>query len=184
MCFPFPPGNKSNTSNILTPVRSQTIPRTTARSCLCLWVFCPPKYRWAVPDETPEELREHPGIALRANLGISLFGTAGSPQALQNKGDLKSLFQSISRIALPSIRLLGRMAQKPNRNRKPEPSEPFFPETGSGTGTAGTVFQEPKPESEPSFSVKTVLKHAQNPFQRRTVGADNRNRSNRPVQEP
>ena len=79
---------------------------------------------------------------------------------------------------------LSRMAQEPNWNQKPEPSEPFFPETGSGTGTTGTVFQEPKPESEPSFSVKTVLKHAQNPFQRRTVGTDNRNCSNRPVQEP
>ena len=29
-----------------------------------------------------------------------------------------------------------------------------FPETESGTGTAGTVFQEPKPEPEPSFPVK------------------------------
>ena len=44
-----------------------------------------------------------------------------------------------------------RVAQEPNRNREPEPSEPFFPETESGTGTAGTVFQEPKPEPEPSF---------------------------------
>ena len=47
-----------------------------------------------------------------------------------------------------------RVAQEPNQNREPEPSEPFFPETGSGTGTAGTVFQEPKPEPEPSFPVK------------------------------
>ena len=30
----------------------------------------------------------------------------------------------------------------------------IFPETESGTGTAGTVFQEPKPEPEPSFPVK------------------------------
>ena len=29
-----------------------------------------------------------------------------------------------------------------------------FPETESGTGTAGTVFQEPKPEPEPSFPLK------------------------------
>ena len=29
-----------------------------------------------------------------------------------------------------------------------------FPETESGTGTARTVFQEPKPEPEPSFPVK------------------------------
>ena len=40
------------------------------------------------------------------------------------------------------------MAQEPNRNREPEPSEPFkkiFAGTERGTGTAGTVFQEPKP---------------------------------------
>ena len=47
---------------------------------------------------------------------------------------------------------LSRVAQEPNRNRKPEPSEPFKTETESGTGTAGTVFQEPEPE--PSFPVQ------------------------------
>ena len=36
---------------------------------------------------------------------------------------------------------------------EPEPETgTVFPETESGTGTAGTVFQEPKPE--PSFPVK------------------------------
>ena len=46
-----------------------------------------------------------------------------------------------------------RVAQEPNRNRESEPEigTVFFPETESGTGTAGTVFQEPKPE--PSFPV-------------------------------
>ena len=29
-----------------------------------------------------------------------------------------------------------------------------FPGTERGTGTAGTVFQEPKPEPEPSFPAK------------------------------
>ena len=47
-----------------------------------------------------------------------------------------------------------RVAQEPNRNREPKPSEPYFPKTESGTGTAGTVLQEPKPEPEPSFPVK------------------------------
>ena len=51
--------------------------------------------------------------------------------------------------------VLSRVAQEPNRNRKPEPSEPFFP----GTETAEPeppepFFQEPKPEPEPSFPVK------------------------------
>ena len=34
-----------------------------------------------------------------------------------------------------------------------------FPGTGGRTGTAGTVFQEPKPEPEPSLSDKPLLKH-------------------------
>ena len=53
------------------------------------------------------------------------------------------------------------MAREPNRNRKPELSEPFF--------------QEPKPE--PSLSVKTVVKQKKKKtFQRGTVGTKNRNR--------
>ena len=32
------------------------------------------------------------------------------------------------------------LQQEPNRNQKLEPSEPFFPGTINGTGTAGTVF--------------------------------------------
>ena len=44
-----------------------------------------------------------------------------------------------------------------------------FPETERGTGTVGTVFQEPKPE--PSLSVKTVLKQ-KSPFQRGTAGTE------------
>ena len=44
-----------------------------------------------------------------------------------------------------------RVAQDPNQNRKPELSELFFPETEHGTGTAGTVFEEPKPELSFSF---------------------------------
>ena len=31
--------------------------------------------------------------------------------------------------------------------------------TESGTGTDGTVFQEPKPEPEPCFPLKTALRH-------------------------
>ena len=73
------------------------------------------------------------------------------------------------------------MAQELNRNRKPEPSEPF---SQKPEAEPPEPFFEPKPESEPSLSVKTVLKDAQNPLQRGTVGTDNRNRSNRPVQEP
>ena len=47
-----------------------------------------------------------------------------------------------------------------------------FPETERGIGTVGTVFQEPKPEPEPSLSVKTVLKQ-KNPFQRGTLRTEN-----------
>ena len=39
---------------------------------------------------------------------------------------------------------------------KSELLEPFFPGTETDTGTAGTSFQEPKPE--PCFSAKTLLK--------------------------
>ena len=58
--------------------------------------------------------------------------------------------------------------------------------TESGTGTAGTVFQEPKPEPEPSFPVKNVLKHRKALFCRGTAGTENRNRSNRstPKRQP
>ena len=87
----------------------------------------------------------------------------------------------------PEYLLLCRVAREPNENRKPEPSEPFFPETESGTGTAGTVFQEPKPEPEPSFPVKNVLKHRKKkkrPFCRGTAGTENRNRSNRSTPKP
>ena len=56
--------------------------------------------------------------------------------------------------------LFNRVAQEPNRNRKPEPETgtvgTVFPETEVGTGTVGTVFQEPKPE--PCLSVKPELK--------------------------
>ena len=33
------------------------------------------------------------------------------------------------------------MAQEPSWNRKPDPLEPFFSGTGSGTGTVETVFR-------------------------------------------
>ena len=56
-----------------------------------------------------------------------------------------------------------------------------FPATERGTGTVGTVSQEPKPE--PSLPVKTVLKQIKS-FSERNVGTENRNRSNRPMQEP
>ena len=75
----------------------------------------------------------------------------------------------------------------PNRNRKPQPSEPFFPGTGGRTGTAGTVFQEPKPEPEPSLSDRTLLKHRETTSPREpsepktrtagTVPCTNRNRA-------
>ena len=60
--------------------------------------------------------------------------------------------------------VLNRVAQEPNWNRKPEPPEPFFPETESGTGTTGTVFQEPKPE--PFFPVKLYW-NTEKPFLQR-----------------
>ena len=50
-----------------------------------------------------------------------------------------------------------RVSQEPNRNRKPEPTEP------KSEPALGTVFQEPKPEPEPCLSVKPILKQ-KNPF--------------------
>ena len=63
----------------------------------------------------------------------------------------------------------------------------FFPRAKSGTGTAGTSFQEPKPEPEPCLSVKTQLKYRETLSQEepsepqtgtaRTVPCTNRNRT-------
>ena len=52
-----------------------------------------------------------------------------------------------------------------------------FPETESGTGTAGTIFQEPKPEPEPSFPVK-VYWNTEKPFMQR----NRRNRKPEPIE--
>ena len=72
------------------------------------------------------------------------------------------------------------MNQEPNRNRKPEPSEPFF--------------QEPKEEPEPSepffrnrnrnrpFPLNNV--ETEKSFQRGTIGTESRNRSNPPMHKP
>ena len=55
-----------------------------------------------------------------------------------------------------------------------------FPGTERGTGTAGTVFQEPKPEPEPSSLLNCTETH-KNPLLRGTAGTENRNRSNRSI---
>ena len=81
-----------------------------------------------------------------------------------------------------SIAIL-RVAQEPNRNREPEPSEPLFP--------------KPKAEPEPPepFSrnrnrnrnrpfLLNYTKTQKNPFDRGTAGTENRNRSNRSIPEP
>ena len=77
-----------------------------------------------------------------------------------------------------------------------------FPETEGGTETVETVFamlgrctllqppvvetdfQEPKPELEPSLSVKTVLKQKKKVSREGTVRTENRNCSNRPMHKP
>ena len=69
------------------------------------------------------------------------------------------------------------MAEEPNRNRKPEPSEPFFPKPKAETGTAGTVFREPKPEPEPSFPAK-LYRNTEKPFLER----NRRNRKPEPLE--
>ena len=48
------------------------------------------------------------------------------------------------------------MAQEPNRNRKPEPFEPFFQTPKEQPEPSEPFFQEPKPEPGPSLSVETV----------------------------
>ena len=76
-----------------------------------------------------------------------------------------------------------RMAQEPNRNRKPEPLEPFFPKPK----------EEPEPQepfSRTETGTGTVLfllnctGTQKNPFCRRTAGTENRNRSNRSTPKP
>ena len=70
---------------------------------------------------------------------------------------------------------------------EPEPEtgtvRTVFPGTERGTGTAGTVFQEPKPEPEPSFLLNCT-ETPKIPFSRGTAGTENRNRSNRPIPKP
>ena len=58
-----------------------------------------------------------------------------------------------------------------------------FPGTERGTGSAGTVFQEPKPELEPSSVVNCTETH-KNPLLRGTARTENRNRSNRSIPKP
>ena len=71
-----------------------------------------------------------------------------------------------------------RVAQEPNRNRKPDPSEPFFP--------------QPKAEPEP-FSgnrnrnrpfLLNCTEIQKNPFCRGIAGTENRNRLNRSISKP
>ena len=65
-----------------------------------------------------------------------------------------------------------------NRNRRKR-----FSRNRSGTGTAGTVFQEPKPEQEPSFLLHCT-ETQKKPFSRRTARTKNQNRSNRSTPKP
>ena len=58
-----------------------------------------------------------------------------------------------------------------------------FPGTERGTGTAGTVVQEPKPEPEPSSLLNCTETH-KNPLLGGTAGTENRNRSNRSIPKP
>ena len=69
---------------------------------------------------------------------------------------------------------------------RPEPSEPFFPETERGTGAVGTLFQELQPELEPSLSVKPILKHKKKTSSKGTVGTRKPDRTARsvPMHEP
>ena len=61
---------------------------------------------------------------------------------------------------------------------EPEPETgTVFPETESGIGTAGTVFQEPKPEPEPSSRVK-LHRNTEKPFSQR----NRRNRKPEPLE--
>ena len=55
-----------------------------------------------------------------------------------------------------------------------------FAGTERGTGTAGTVFQDPKPEPEPSSLWNCTETH-KTPLLRGTAGTENRNRSNRSI---
>ena len=54
---------------------------------------------------------------------------------------------------------ISKVAQEPNRNRKPEPSEPFFPEPKAELEPPEPFSRNRKLELEPSFPVKNVLKY-------------------------
>ena len=83
-----------------------------------------------------------------------------------------SVAEMVQRLVVRPIASIFRVAQQPNRNRKLEPSELFFPETENGTGTAGTVFQEPLYETQ------------KNPFCRGTARTENQSRLNRSIPKP
>ena len=76
-----------------------------------------------------------------------------------------------------------RVAQEPNRNRKPEPSEPFFPKPKANRNRRNR-FPGPETGTGTVLSCQTVLKYRKNPFRRGTAGTENRNLLNRPMHEP
>ena len=77
--------------------------------------------------------------------------------------------------------LFCRVAQEPNRNRKPEPSEPFFPKPRAEP-------EPPEPFSRDRGRNRPFLLNCaeiqENPFCRGTAGTENRNRSNRSTTGP
>ena len=76
-------------------------------------------------------------------------------------------------------------AQEPNRNRKPEPSEPFFPKP-----KAEPEPPEPPPRNRnwnrnrPFLLNCAEIQKRKNPFCRGTAETENRNRLNRSISKP
>ena len=94
-----------------------------------------------------------------------LFGENAFIRNILSGEYLGGTFETSRELCLPQISTQGlrlgwpvterRVAQEPNRNRIETGTVGIvFPGTERGTGTAETVFQEPKPEPEPSSLLK------------------------------
>ena len=76
-----------------------------------------------------------------------------------------------------------RVAQEPNRNRKPEQSEPFFPKPKAEPEPPEPFSRNRNPNRNRPFLLNLYCNTGK-PFCRGTAGTENRNRSNRSTTEP
>ena len=76
-----------------------------------------------------------------------------------------------------------RVAQEPNRNRKPELSEPFFPKPKAVPEPPEPFSRNRNRNRNRPFLLNCTEKQ-KNPFCKGTAGTENRNRLNRSISKP